>query len=193
MPQYTPPTKVDVHQRGMMGFSYRQIGIVAASVVAALALLALLSGAPAFLRISAALLAAGLGLAMAFGQVDGKTLETWVAEYLQFRRRPRHMLHRAQNAQPELRVTLDAGAFQGLGAPAAPAAEPVEPAEAPEPAPAAPQPAPQPQVIYAPSFAHLALQSLVMSVIAAFSIWLYDGGAIELQSVARQVAAALAR
>ena len=48
-------------------------------------------------------------------------------------------------------------------------------------------------MIYAPSFAHLALQSLVMSVIAGLSIWLYDGGATELQMVARQAGAAIVK
>jgi hypothetical protein len=185
MPHFTPPTKVDVHQRGMMGFSFRQLTIVGISLAAALGLLVVLSGAPAFLRVSTALLAAGLGLALAFGQVDGKTLETWAFEFLQFRRRPRYMLHRAERGEPEARVTLSADALEATPAPATPAEAPAS-----EPAPAAPQ---APQVIYAPSFAHLALQSLVMSVIAGLSIWLYDGGAIELQMVARQAGAAIVK
>ena len=48
MPHFTPPTKVDVHQRGMMGFSFRQLTIVGISLAAALGLLVVLSGAPAF-------------------------------------------------------------------------------------------------------------------------------------------------
>jgi hypothetical protein len=82
-----PPTKIDVSQRTFVGFTYRQLAIAVPAAATALAIVAGLRDWPLFLRGAAAVLLLGLGLAWAFGEIDGKSPETWILELLLFRRR----------------------------------------------------------------------------------------------------------
>ena len=55
-----------------------------ASAAAALAAFAGLKAAPLFLRGALPVLLAGLGVALAFGEINGKTPEAWFLDWLAF-------------------------------------------------------------------------------------------------------------
>lgn len=101
-----PPIRIDVSQRTILGLSYRQIIILAVAAFLALAVFAGLNAVPVFLRGALTVLCAGIGLALAFGEIGGKTPEAWLLDLFSFRRRPRYLVHRAMRAEPETKATL---------------------------------------------------------------------------------------
>lgn len=101
-----PPIRIDVSQRTILGLNYRQITILAIVGFLALAAFAGLKAAPLFLRGALPVLTAGLGLALAFGEINGKTPEAWLLDWLAFGHRPRYMLHRAIREKDGRRVVL---------------------------------------------------------------------------------------
>lgn len=93
--QFSPPTNVDVAQRTVLGLDYRKIVILAATLPIALGLVVVWRDAPLFLRGALAVFVAFMGVALAFGQIEGKSPEVWLWDFLTFGRRSRFLLHRA--------------------------------------------------------------------------------------------------
>ncbi len=154
-----PPTRVDVSQRTFFGLTYRQLAILVPAGGLALAAVAGLRDWPLFLRGALGVLVLGVGLAWAFGEMDGKTLEAWVLEQLLFRRRSRYLIHRAVRETPDgRRVAWDES----------------------EVAVAAEQEAPQAAVARRPSFLYLSANALGASILTGLTLWLAQGGALQL-------------
>lgn len=174
---FSPPTRLDVSEKTVMGFGFRQVGVLTVSVPIAFLIVVAWHGGPLALRAMAAVLVAGLGVALAFGRVEGKTLEGWLWDYLAFRRRRRFMIARAARAVPEAReVSIDLG-------PPEPAPAAIGPGPKPEPEPPPPNPGlPLEQApVSAPSFLFLVGEAVGLAVIAFLAVWLYDGGANQLR------------
>lgn len=110
-----PPTRFDVSEHTFFGLTYRQLGLLAGAGVVALLCLVGLRGWPLLVRGLLALGCAAAGLVWAFWQPEGQTLERKLLDILVFRRRTRHLLHRALRG-------VDGG--QAMWPPAAPAGQP---------------------------------------------------------------------
>ena len=93
--QFSPPANVDVAQRTVLGLDYRKIVIFAATLPIALGLVVVWRDAPLFLRGALAVFVAFMGVALAFGQIEGKSPEVWLWDFLSFGRCSRFLLHRA--------------------------------------------------------------------------------------------------
>lgn len=156
-----PPVRIDVSQRTFLGFTYRQLVVLALASVLAIAGLGLLKTVPLFLRGGLAVLCVGLGLALAFGEIEGKTPEAWLWGLLGFRRRSRFMLHRAMRGEADARHV------------AWPEAE----AEATSFTP------PVAAIASKPNFFLLSANAIGLSILVGLTIWLVQGGAYQLQLV----------
>jgi hypothetical protein len=157
-----PPTRINLAEKTFYGLSYRSIGI--ALVAIALGAVTFLSLYKKALPVGAglAVLFVGLGLALAFGQIGGKTPESWVMDLLSFRRRRRVMVHRAARQPEETpRVVL-----------------PSKPTPA-EPEPIAPPVTSMPT--RSPSFFFLAADAVGLSLVTGLTLWLFQGGAAQLK------------
>lgn len=104
--QFSPPANVDVAQRTVLGIDYRKIAIFVVSIPIALAVVVVWRSAPLFVRGAIAVLIAFLGVALAFGQIEGKTPEVWLKDFLLFGRRDRFMLHRALRGRVDHRQAV---------------------------------------------------------------------------------------
>lgn len=155
-----PPIRIDVSQRTVLGLNYRQITILAIAGFLALATFAGLKAAPLFLRGALPVLLAGLGLALAFGEVNGKTPEAWLLDWLAFGRRPRYMLHRAIRAKEDRRAVLPS---EGVTEGAAEAKPMSEKAASP-----------------AWNFFVLSANAIALSLLVGLTLYLLDGGAERL-------------
>jgi len=159
-----PPTRINLAEKTFYGRSYRSIGI---------GLVALAIGAVTFLSLyktslplgaGLAVLFVGLGLALAFGQIEGKTPEHWLLDFLSFQRRRRVRVHRAARQPEETpRVTL--------GVPSKPAPAEPEPMVAGHPLAGA----------RSPSFFFLAADAVGLSLVTGLALWLFQGGAEQLK------------
>ncbi len=153
-----PPIRFDVSQKTILGVSYRAIAIMAIAIGLALGAVGGLRDLPLFARAGLAVLSISLGLALAFGEINGKTLEAWLWDLLAFRRRTRFLLHRAVRVHGEGQVGW----------------APIEqPREAPPVVASA-------VASTAPSFFILSANAIGLSMIACLSIWLIQGGAHQL-------------
>lgn len=160
-----PPIRIDVSQRTVLGFNYRQITILALAGFLALAAFAGLKAAPLFLRGALPILLAGLGVALAFGEINGKTPEGWLLEWLAFGRRPRYLLHRAIRENDGRKVVLpDDG-------------KPVGTAEVKWPMTQVKTTMP------ARNFFILSANAIALSFIIGLTLYLLDGGAERLSRI----------
>lgn len=153
-----PPIRLDVSQKTFLGFSVR--ALVIAGLAGAAGLLAFfgLPALPLYLRAMLALLITGLGLAWAFGEIDGQTPEAWLVSLFAFRQRSRYFAHRAMRedgARP--RVVFPAGRT----------------AETREALPE--QSAPS-----GPGFVWLSANAIGAAILAGLTLWLIQGGAARL-------------
>ncbi len=157
-----PPTRINLAEKTFYGMSYRAIGI--ALVAIALGAVTFLSLYKKALPVGAglAVLFVGLGLALAFGQIGGKTPESWVMDLLSFRRRRRVMVHRAARQPEEApRVVLPY-----------------------KPTPAEPEPVSTPTTSLPASrlsFFFLAADAIGLSLVTGLTLWLFQGGAEQLK------------
>lgn len=157
-----PPFRFDVSQKTILGISYRAIVIMAIAISLALAAVGGLRLLPLFVRAGLAVLSVGLGLALAFGEIDGKAPEAWIWDLLTFRRRTRFLLHRAVRIHAAGQVDW-ATAGQSPPAPVAPAAATA--------------------VLRAPSWFVLSANAIGWAIIAGLTAWLIQGGAHQLSLV----------
>jgi hypothetical protein len=130
-------------------------------------LFGLLKPVPLFVRGGLAVLCAGLGLAMAFGEIEGKTPETWLWGLLRFRRRSRFMLHRAMRGADDTRHVAWPDTDSG----------------ATSPTPAFAESMPAATVLPRPNFFLLSANAIGLSILAGLTIWLIQGGAYQLRLV----------
>jgi hypothetical protein len=157
-----PPIRIDVSQRTVLGFNYRQITILTIAGFLALAAFAGLKAAPLFVRGALPVLLTGLGVALAFGEINGKTPEAWLLDWLAFGRRPRYLLHRAIREKDARRLVLpDDG-------------EPAEAAEVKSPAAQVKATSPT------RSFFLLSANAIALALIVGLTLYLSDGGAERL-------------
>lgn len=164
-----PPVRIDVAQRTVLGFSYRQLIILAIAAFLALAAFAGLSAAPLFVRGALSVLCAGIGLALAFGEISGKTPEAWLFDLFAFRRRPRYLLHRAIRRSQDEQVVLPAEDEEAEATPAQ--AQSSEDDLRPQ-APATASPL--------RNFFILSANAVALSFIVGLTLYLLDGGAQRL-------------
>jgi hypothetical protein len=160
-----PPFRFDVSQRTILGISYRAIVVMGIAIAVAIAAVGGLRLLPVFVRAGLAVLSVGLGLALAFGEIDGKTPEAWIWDLLTFRRRTRFLLHRAVRIHAEGQVDW-AATDQPPLAPAAPVAATA--------------------VLTAPSFFELSANAIGWAIIAGLTVWLIQGGAHQLSLVLKR-------
>ena len=113
-----PPVRVNILEKTAFGVPLRAVAFLAASGAVALAVLLGLPSLSLTLRGAGAVLLVGLGLALAFGEIDGQKPEAWLLGLLSFRRRVRYLIKGARLQPDALRVTL------GTTPESVPAAEP---------------------------------------------------------------------
>src|SRR5579859_81676 len=101
-----PPINVDISQRTFYGVSLRSGIILVLTAIPVIAVVFVVGGLPFWLRAGLAILITGLGLSLAFGQINGRMPEAWLLEWVAFRGRPRFFVHRAQKQSPEPAVTF---------------------------------------------------------------------------------------
>ena len=145
--QFSPPANVDVAQRTVLGIDYRKIAIFVVSIPIALAVVVVWRSAPLYVRGAIAVLIAFLGVALAFGQIEGKTPEAWLKDFLLFGRRDRFMLHRALRGRVDQRQAVFAEVEEERAARAL------------------------------PDFFVLSANAIGAAALTALTIWLYTGGA----------------
>jgi hypothetical protein len=155
-----PPTRINITQRTFYGKSFRSIGIALTAVAIGAVIFLSLRQLSLPLGAGLAILFVGLGLALAFGQIEGKTPESWLLDFISFKRRRRVMVHRAAR-RPEAspHVVLPN---------TPPLAEPV----------AAPA-----RSILADrrNFFFLVADAVGLSLVAGLTLWLFRGGAEQLK------------
>ncbi len=108
---FAPPAKMNVDQRMLFGFTYRQLLIVVSfSIVGLMTFLSLYSKlkSPILPGISTAMIAL-TGAAWAFGYINGDTPEQWLWHFFVYGRTPRYMQHQAMQTpkQTEVRLAVD--------------------------------------------------------------------------------------
>jgi hypothetical protein len=160
-----PPIRLDVSQRTFLGFTVRHIVIAVATGAAALLMFTGLATLPLFLRAMLAVLIAGLGLAWAFGEIDGQTPEAWLMEVLLFRHRSRYLVHRmAREDGGPRRVVFP------------------NPQSTPHLKEVVDEPAATPA---APGFFWLSANAIGLALLTGLSLWLLQGGAEQLSAMWR--------
>jgi hypothetical protein len=169
-----PPTRINILEKTQFGIPLRALGIlVVSALVAGVAFFGLFHFG-LVLSATVTLLTVGLGLGLAFGEIDGLKPEAWLLQLLDFRRRRRYMVKGAlpQTEQP---VTL-ANA---------------EPAPAPKPMP---RPARtrsiklprQEQAVAAvpmPSFLWVSGSILCAGTLLSLTVYMLNGGAERLATM----------
>jgi hypothetical protein len=169
-----PPIRVNILEKTAFGVPLRAVGILAVSGPVALAALLCLPSLSLTLRGAIAVLVVGLGLALAFGEIDGQKPEAWLLGVVDFKRRTRYLVKGAQPQPDAFRVTL---------APDATAPSP-EAETAPTPGPQARGLDPQPmKECPAPRFFTLAGSAVCASVLAGLTLYLLTGGAARLLAI----------
>ena len=146
--QFSPPANVDVAQRTVLGVDYRKIAIFVVSIPIALAVVVVWRSAPLFVRGAIAVLIAFMGVALAFGQIEGKAPEAWLKDFLLFGRRDRFMLHRALRGRVDNRKVV-------FG----------------------PEEKEEPVALALPDFFVLSANAIGAAALTALTIWLYTDGA----------------
>ncbi|MBL8045175.1 MAG: PrgI family protein [Anaerolineales bacterium] len=152
---------MDVTQKTFLGLTYRQIGLMAGAGLAAVFTFSQLHLWPIYLRGGVAVLLLGLGLALAFGQIDGLPPERWLIDVILFRRRSRHFLHRAMQGDGSGRRVIY------------PTAEPNSSTRL-EATDEASSGTPQ------PGFLWLTANMIGVAILTGLALWLWHGGAEDL-------------
>ena len=167
-----PPINVDVTERTFYGVSLRTGLILGVTAVPAFIVALMIGGLPFWLRGGLAVLITGLGLSLAFGQINGRTPEMWLIEWLNFRGRTRFFVHRAQKQAAEPSVAFDAPTADSPAADSPESQPSVKPVHLASAAPA-------------PSFFFLTANTLGLAVLTALTIYMVQGGADRLASLLR--------
>jgi hypothetical protein len=151
---------LDFTSRTFLGFTWRQVLLIVIAGAGALVAFTQLAGVPLYVRGALAVLLAGLGLAWAFGHIEGETPEKWLLEVILFRRRSRYFLHRAIRDGADGRRVIfpdrDGDATLGIRPEATMAA------------------------LTAPGFVWLSANAIGVSILTGLSLWLAQGGAQQL-------------
>ena len=165
-----PPVNVDMNQRTFYGVPFRTGLILVLTAIPVLAIVFAIGGLPVWLRGGLAILIAGLGLSLAFGQVDGQTPEAWLMKWFDFRRGNHVWVHRAQKQASEPSATL-------------PTQQPkMEPKAATAGAAvhAKPVPLATQSTRAMPSFFFLTANTLGLALVTGLTLYLQQGGAERL-------------
>jgi hypothetical protein len=101
-----PPIRVNILEKTIFGVPLRAVAILAVSGPVALVALLGLPNLSLILRVAIAVLIVGLGLALAFGEIDGQKPEAWLLSLVDFKRRARYLVKGAQTQPDALRVPL---------------------------------------------------------------------------------------
>lgn len=157
-----PPIRVNVQEHTVFGLTYRQVGWLAGSALAALALFfSLLVNIDLVARGTVAVLVFGLGAAVAFGIIDGQLPEVWLWHCVAYSRRSRYLVKGARRTE-EPQAVLSADAV-------------------PEPAPA---PAPVELPVERPSsFISWSVGAVMASLLVGLTLYMYTGGAARLAAI----------
>ena len=160
-----PPARINILEKTQFGIPLRAWGILAVSALTAGAVFfGLLTPAGAVVSAALAVLIAGLGAALAFGEIDGQKPETWLIHYLAFRQRARYMVKGARpQAEPQV-------AFGPSG---------------PEPKPVLARPLPVTRP--APGFWALSGTAVCVAVLVGLTLYLSGGGAQRLLQIAQSL------
>lgn len=155
---YAPPVHVNIHERGILGLDWRKIIILAISLPVALGIVLIWQSGPFVLRGALGVFVGLIGVALAFGQIEGKTPEAWLLNCLFYFRRQRFMQHRALRMAPDNRQVKFASTAQT---------------------------ATQTKSVLvtsktAGSFFILTANAIGLSTLTALTIWLAQGGAVDL-------------
>lgn len=105
---HAPPAKMNVDQRMLFGFTYRQLLIVVSfSIVGLMTFLSLYGKlrSPILPGICTALIALA-GAVLAFGRINGDTPEQWLWHFLAYGRAPHYMQHHAMRTPKQAVVRL---------------------------------------------------------------------------------------
>lgn len=165
-----PPVRVNILEKTMFGVPLRAVGILTVSGPIALTALLGLFDLSLPVRGAIAVLIVGLGLALAFGEIDGQKPETWLLSLVDFKRRKRYLIKGAQAQSDGLRVEV---------ATDAPSPEP-EPVAGPVPQALALSERSEPVV---PGFFTLAYGAISASVLTALTLYMATGGAARLLTI----------
>lgn len=151
---FAPPANVDVAERGILGVDYRKIVIFVATLPLALGVIVLWKNGPLYLRGAIGVLIAFAGVALAFGQINGKTPEAWFFDFLAYARRRRLHLHGYVRGMMDARsVRLDMGIEEKAAV----------------------------QASAATDFFLLTANAIGMAALTGLTLWLYQSGAHGLQ------------
>lgn len=158
MPRHplSPPANVNMAERTLLGLDYRKIFIFALTLLPALGVMLGWREGPLAVRIALGVFIALLGVALAFGQVNGKTPERWLLDGLSYRSRKRLRLHSKLRGQTDDR---SARLETGLAPAAAPA---------------------RAIALRRPDFFILTADAIGLSMLGCLTGWLYNGGAHDL-------------
>lgn len=154
--RFAPPAAVNFEERGILGVDYRKIVIFAVTIPIAAAVIFLWKDVPLYISGAVGILIAGMGFALAFGQIDGKTPELWLRDFLFFARRDKFLVHRGLRERPDTRQVK-------FGEDAAVAAKPVATTQTKE-----------------WDFFVITANVMGLAAIAGLTIWLAQGGGHEL-------------
>jgi hypothetical protein len=160
-----PPANLDLDQSRFLGFlTLRQTLIAAAGLGGGVFILAALGGLELYLRAMLLVAWTGSCLALMFGQVEGRTLEQWLFDLAGFHRRARVLVHGGQNAPADTRrVTLPTE--NETAPPARVTLETARPRRG-------------------TNFFLLLAETASLALITGLTIWLWQGGAAQLQRLA---------
>ena len=152
--RFSPPAKVDLNERTFWGIDRRKLVILGVALVLSVGgCLIAWQGSPIYIRGAVAVLIAFLGVALAFGTIEGLTPEAWVVNALSYWRRYKLRLHGAVRSAVEPRVRL------------------VE---------EAPAKAKVKLGTNAPDFFILSANAIALSVLTGLSLWYIQSGAHQL-------------
>jgi hypothetical protein len=166
-----PPTRINILEKTQFGIPVRAWSILVVAAIAAGAVFLGLLKLGLIWSGALAVLIAGLGLALAFGEIDGQKPEIWLLNLMAFKRRDRYMVKGAQPRASEVHVTI----------------APVLPQAAPAPEP---EPAPTPLLLEpsrAPSFFALSGSAVCVAALTGLTLYLAGGGAERLLSLLRRL------
>jgi hypothetical protein len=168
-----PPTRINILEKTQFGIPVRALSILAVAAIAAGGVFFGLLRLGLIWSGTLAVLLAGLGVALAFGEIDGQKPETWLLNWVAFRRRARYMVKGARLDPGEVHVTI------------APATPQSAPAPGPEPE-SAPTPLP-PETRRAPGFFALSGSAVCVAALTGLTLYLAGGGAERLLSLLRRL------
>lgn len=155
---YAPPVFVNIHERGMLGLDWRKIIILAIALPVALGIVLIWQSGPLVVRGALGVFVGLIGMALAFGQIEGKTPEVWLLNCLFYFRRQRFMQHRALRMVPDNRQVKFASTTQTAAQTKSRSvtSKTVE------------------------NFFILTANAIGLSALTALTIWLAQGGAVDL-------------